>query len=382
MKYLFKRKALSVFVSVVDIVGRTVFLAVPRKKGPIAVPKHALVVRLDHLGDVLFAAAIPKLLKESLGVSQVSFLTSSLGASLLENNPFVDQVLVCDAPWFSRTQKKGGRTSFGGTLRKLKTMNIDLAFSLRGDARENRLLFSARIPERVGYGVTGGGFFLTRELPYHFEAHEREHTTDLLRAAGIRATTLEPKIYFSEEEERAGKAKWRAWGLEGTSPIGVQLEAGSSSKEWPEGSAWRFLELSAQKLNDRKLVFVGTDTKRSEWVSEFLLKHPHLPWLNLIGKTTARELFYCLKEFAVFVGPDSGPTHIAASFAAPTLFLYSGTNRFEQWRSLEDRAEFLSHPVPCSPCQLTECPVPGHPCMSGIEPERVVNWILEKHRVR
>ena len=110
----------------------------------------------------------------------------------------------------------------------------------------------------------------------------------------------------------------------------------------------------------------------------FLAGNPSLPWKNLIGRTSLRELLFLIRRSRLFIGPDSGPTHVAASYGIPTLFLYSGTNVFEQWRSLEENAEFLRHSVPCSPCHLTRCPVQGHPCMTGIEPSAILLWIKER----
>jgi heptosyltransferase-2 len=170
--------------------------------------------------------------------------------------------------------------------------------------------------------------------------------------------------------------------LEDSPVIGVQFEAGASAKEWPEENSRRFLALAAQKLGNRKLVFVGTDEQRFAWVDHFIKDHAALGWVNLIGKTSVRELLYCIRHFSAFVGLDSGPTHVAVSFGMPVLFLYSGTNEFERWKSLGESADFLRNPVPCSPCHELQCPVAGHPCMTGIAPERVIDWLLERSRDR
>ncbi len=98
-------------------------------------------------------------------------------------------------------------------------------------------------------------------------------------------------------------------------------------------------------------------------------------FLDLAGKTSLRELFFLLRDFRAFIGPDSGPAHAAAALGRPTLFLYSGTNLFNQWRSMAPNAFFFRHEVPCSPCYLTECPVEGHPCMSLIRPENALAWL-------
>ena len=382
MKYLFKKRRHRLLAALLDGVGAFFFIFHRRPEKVLQDARHILVVRLDHLGDVLFATALPQVLKENFSGCRLSFLTSSAGAALLENNPFVDEVLVYDAPWFLRA---GGacspKNSYGSVIHRLKQMEIDLALSLRGDLRENFLVFMARAKESVGYGITGGGFFLTRKLKYRRGVHEREHTQDILKYLGISRRPLQGRIYFSEKEEMAFLEKMDARGIsENKDPIGVHLEAGTEAKEWPLESTEKFLSLCAEKFLMRSLVFVGTDTAHRKILDRFLISNPSLGWKNLIGQTSLRELLYVIRQCKLFVGLDSGPTHVAACFGIPTLFLYSGTNDWEEWRSLEENAEFLRHPVPCSPCHETRCPVQGHPCMSGIEPERALRWLEERSR--
>ena len=160
--------------------------------------------------------------------------------------------------------------------------------------------------------------------------------------------------------------------------LAVQLQAGTPAKQWPAARMQEFVRLCREKFAGTQVVFLGESAEGYGWLTEVLRKDPALSWKELMGRTTLRELFWIIRHCQMYIGPDSGPSHVAASFNVPTLFLYSGTNRFEEWRSLEECAEFLRHPVPCSPCHETHCPVPGHPCMSGIAPAAVLLWMKER----
>ena len=125
------------------------------------------------------------------------------------------------------------------------------------------------------------------------------------------------------------------------------------------------------------MVLLGSDSAKAARLMEFIrLERIGDRFLNLVGKTSIRELFFILRRLRAFVGPDSGPAHVAAEMGVPTLFLYSGTNVFDQWRPLSPAATVLRHEVPCSPCHLTDCPVPGHPCMSGISAGEAAGWLF------
>jgi ADP-heptose:LPS heptosyltransferase len=375
MKYVFRKKRNVFLVRLLDLAGYALtWWGRRRRPRSIRRPESILVIRLDHIGDVLTATGVPKILKESFPSARVSFLTSSQSAPLLENNPFVDEVLIYDAPWFLKKRRVGlsSNSSFLGLVNILKKKGIDTAVGLRGDLRENLLMALAGIPQRIGYGITGGGFWLTKEAPYRKLGHERERALELLKSLGASRSILEPKIYFSEKEEADFFAKRALLGFEtGKKTVGFQMEAGTPAKEWPREHALKFIQSFNENFPKSRLLVLGSKPvnleRQASWVT------------NLTGKTSLRELCLILKNLDAFVGPDSGPSHIAAALGIPTLFLYSGTNVYEQWKPVVENAQVLRHPVPCSPCGLEVCNVPGHPCLSKIEPEAAIsilgNWL-------
>ena len=387
MKYVFRKRRYIVLAALLDAFGYFLFrLFGVRKSIQETAPRNILVIRMDHLGDVLMATSVPKLIKESFPGCRVTFLTSSWAAALLENNPFVDEVMLYDAPWFSkkRYRKTGKSGSFSKLIRSVREKNFDLAVGLRGDLRENYLMFRAGIKARVGYGITGGGFLLTKEIDYNYSAHESERTLDLLRALGARKASLAPELYFSQGEDTSLNQKFLELGRSRNDKyIGYQIDAGAESKEWPLESAKAFINNVAGQFPDYKIVLVGSNSEKSR-----LLRQPSgLPRndtrarsegkvIDLVGKTTIRDLCILGRKFSAFVGPDSGPSHIAAALGVKTVFLFSGTNDFERWKPLSENAFVLKHPTKCTPCYLDTCNVKGHPCMSEIKPDRVMR-VLE-----
>ena len=298
-------------------------------------------------------------------------LTSSVGAVLFDNNPFVDEVLVYDAPWFLRKGEKSAskKLSLAKLASILRKKKFDLGLAPRGDLRENFLMKLAGISERVGYGITGGGFFLTQEVAYRKNAHESEASLDLLKAIGIRADRLKPQLFFSEEERRAFEIRMRGWGLEpGVRYVGFQTHAGASSKNWESAHASTFLKNATDRFPKERVVLLGTDAK----IVDGMVLDSSATRINLVGRTTLRELCLLMKYFKVFVGPDSGPTHLASALGVSTLFLYSGTNSWTRWKPLAEDAVVLRKDVPCAPCALNVCNVQGHPCLSRITPEEVL----------
>ncbi len=378
MKYVFKKKRNILIASAVDAIFGIFFKPKPHFDSHLK-PKKILVVRLDHLGDILPATAFPQILKENFPGAEVHFLTNRMGEELLKNNPYVDKVWVGPS-WFQRTLTSDTEVNrIHPLVRRLREEAFDLGLAPRGDARENYLLWRAKIRNRVGYGITGGSFFLTHSVPYVFGAHESQHGIDLLKYIGVQNPHSSPKIYWTEAEELECRAALQKKGYIGNGWIGLQVDAGTPTKEWPLENYQLFLEMAAEKVSSEKIVFLGTSARRAHWLDGVIeAKGKKKQWLNLVGKTNLRELFYLLKTLKIYAGLDSGPSHVAASYGIPSLFLYSGTNVFDQWKPLAENAYTLTHPVPCSPCRQTKCPIQGHPCLSQITPAQVMSWVLER----
>ena len=99
--------------------------------------------------------------------------------------------------------------------------------------------------------------------------------------------------------------------------------------------------------------------------------------INLVNQLSLRELTAVLSACDLFIGNDSGPSHIARALGVPVVVIASGTNEYEKWGVWTEPARILKHAVPCSPCHLEHCNVEGHPCMSQISPDQVLRTARE-----
>ena len=73
----------------------------------------------------------------------------------------------------------------------------------------------------------------------------------------------------------------------------------------------------------------------------------------------------------LFIGLDTGTTHLASTVDAPILGLYSEHHPPGEWYPLGTGHSILTHKVACQGCGLHLCNVAGHPCMTGITVDQV-----------
>src|SRR5208337_2816669 len=101
--------------------------------------------------------------------------------------------------------------------------------------------------------------------------------------------------------------------------------------------------------------------------------------VNLSGRLLPRESAAVLSHATVFVGPDSGPMHLASSFGVPCVRVFSARMAPGMWFPNGLRNQVIFHPTECMGCQLETCVVMKKKCTTSItvdEVERAVDLVL------
>jgi heptosyltransferase-2/heptosyltransferase-3 len=286
-------------------------------------PERILAVRLDHLGDMLFIRPALQALKNKFPSSRITVLTSAAGARLLEQDPWVDEIITWEAPWFAR-HKLSPQPGFFRLARLLRSRQFDLALEFRGDIRHLVLLWLAGVRVRAGYDVTGGGFLLHLPLKLPVGLHEVERNLAVAAAVGAGAGPGKyPQLTLTDAEKKAGAAVWS-----GTGPkVVIHPSAGNPAKRWPATQCAQVCDTLRQAAC--QVLLVGTEADRP-LATEIIRACQHPP-RDLTGNTPLRVLAAILGEADLVIGTDSGPAHLAVTQDAPVVMLWSETNEPEEW---------------------------------------------------
>ena len=98
--------------------------------------------------------------------------------------------------------------------------------------------------------------------------------------------------------------------------------------------------------------------------------------LNLGGRTSLRTLAAVLEGAAVVVTGNTGPAHLAAAVGTPVVCLFSPVVPAIRWAPYGVPMEVLGdQEAPCKDTRARTCPVPGHPCLSSVTPEQVLDAV-------
>jgi ADP-heptose:LPS heptosyltransferase len=373
MRYILQKKRYIILVFLIDLLGATVFLPFRifkrRKPGNIA---NILIIRLDDVDNVLFSTPVLQNLKKHYRGSKITFLISGKGKDLVMDNPYADEIMCYDAPWFKKKNRKIFEfRRFFKLAGELRRHNYDLGIDLKGDFRHIVLMALSGVRFKVGYGIGGGGFLLHRRVQYREGIHAIEHNLDLLRAMLVDIVTDKPKAYSSKENEKDVSKFLQEAGL-GRNDFIVVMHTNSEyrSNNWLD---YRFADLVGAIARDynAKVILVGNEEDKER--NDRIIKSSGVEAINASGRILAGSLSALMKGASLFIGIDSTPAHIAELEAVPSVILCSGVNSIDEWEGIGGRAVRIKKDIACKGCNRLDCA--HNICMDLISVEDVVEAV-------
>lgn len=356
---------------------------------PATLPRRILVIRPDHLGDLLLATPALHLLRASFPEAHIAALVGPWGEAVLAGNRDLDEILTCPFPGFTR-QSTGSLLAPYSLLRAeaqhLAALRFDLALVLRFDHWWGAwLAAAAAIPRRLGYAIPEVKPFLTQAVDYPPGRHEVLQNVGLaLAASGERWREGEPengwRLRFEvqpADEARTARLLDDSGATETGPLIAIHPGSGAPVKRW-RAEAWAELAGVLVRQRGAQIVFTGS-TGEAELIRSVqdalppgLLPRP----VSLAGQTDLGSLAALYRRCRLVIGPDSGPLHLAVAVGAPTIHLYGPVDRraFGPWGS-PARHRVVTSNWACIPCNRLDWPedrLHEHGCLQDIELEAVL----------
>lgn len=154
--------------------------------------------------------------------------------------------------------------------------------------------------------------------------------------------------------------------------VGIAPGSNMASKRWP----WeRYREVGSALIAGAQVVPVVVGGAAERELGDTLVR----AWgcgVNAAGQFDVGGSAELLRQCRLYVGNDTGTMHLAASVGTRCVALFSGRDSPGRWNPYGPGHIVLRHWTPCEGCMATECKVAGHPCMTAISVDEVVQAAL------
>ncbi len=276
-------------------------------------PRNILIIQVSRIGDTLFATPAIRTIAEACPEAQITVLGHPGRAEVFRHVPFIQHVGTIEK---RRSRLRGW----------LPGKPYDLAFVFGFD--EPLVAYALRVAQRV-VAFRQASESLNQRLykavePPEFQGnHAVRQLLHLPAAMGWKADNLRLAFRVSEDEFAAARQMLAAeTGGAQTFLVGLQVASFHTKayRDWPvESFAGLAKRIRGYRPDAHFLIFGGKDEhQRTIWL------HGELNGFSthLAGRLSLRQTAACMGLTQLYVGVDTGPTHIMSTFDIPMVALY------------------------------------------------------------
>lgn len=327
--------------------------------------RRVLVARLDSVGDVLLAG--PAVRAVAAG-AEVWMLCGPQGAPAARLLPGVHRVLEWACPWIVDPSPPLTDAALAGLREMVRECAPDEAVILTSFHQSPLplalLLRTAGVPRITGASVDYPGSLLDVRLrpgeDLDEDQPEAERAIAIAAAAGHRLPAGDDGrlrvLPPPDVTDLVGRGRY----------VVVHPGAAVPARAWPAESHAR----TVRALRERGLrVFVTGGAAEAPLTAAVAGDDA----IDLGGRLDLPALAGVLAGAGVLIAGNTGPAHLAAAVGTPVVSLFAPVVPAVRWAPYRVPVELLGdQSAPCRGSRARVCPVPGHPCLAGVTPDRVV----------
>lgn len=340
-------------------------------KDNIAIGTKILIINFDAMGDVLMTTAQLPALKRKYPESTIHWITLSISAPLIKNNPLVDQVFAYNVE----------------SLSIISQIEYDLVLNVDKSQRSCALLNSISAKRKLGFGLNKDGKIIPMNEGAHynynlgmddnlkFKVNKRTRQDYLAETFEVDYKRDDYIFNFTDEELKFIEQYKKENGI-GEKNFVVGFNTGCSllypNKKMTIDQHIYLIEKLLSLKKGFKIVLLGgpEDTERNQEIySRFQNKIINTP-TNLGVRRGA-----CFENLAdVVVTGDSFGMHLAIALKKYVIAWF-GVSCWTEIDLYDRGVKLYQENLFCSPCWKKECPYDLE-CIKMINVDKIVSEIL------
>ncbi|WP_159739426.1 glycosyltransferase family 9 protein [Vibrio atypicus] len=277
-------------------------------------PKSICFLRLSAIGDTCHAVAAIQAVQRHWPETKITWIIGKIEAQLLDGLDNVE-IIVFD--------KKSGLKGMQAVWSQLKDRRFDALVHMQLALRASLLTLGIKAQYKIGFNFKRAKeaqwLFTNKKIADTTSAHVLDSFFAFTEYLGVPRSAPTWNLPISQQDIAVAKQ------LLGDKPTVVISPA--ASKDERNWLTKRYAEI-ADWLHEQgyQVALCGSPADREVRLGSDITDLCNNKPLNLIGKTSLKQLTAVLKQAEVVIAPDSGPAHIATTQGTPVVGLYGHSN--------------------------------------------------------
>jgi ADP-heptose:LPS heptosyltransferase len=318
-----------------------------------------LVVRSDSAGDVLLTG--PAIRAVAAGAERVVLLCGPRGRAAAELLPGVDELIVWRLPWIDPEPGPVDPADIQALTARLAAAGADEAVIFTS-------FHQSALPLALLLRTAGVGRITAISDDYPGSLLDVRHRVPAGLPEAERARSVAAAAGFGLPDGDDGALRVAVAAPDRGDYLVVHPGASVEARACPPETMRRVVAALAT-AGHRVRVTGGPDERD-------LAAYVARGHAEDAGPTTMAELARILAGASAAVVANTGPAHLAAAVGTPVVSLFAPTVPFGQWGPYRvPHVRLGDAAAACRDTRATRCPVPGHPCLSAIEPADVLDAV-------
>jgi ADP-heptose:LPS heptosyltransferase len=355
--------------------------------GPCALPARLynttiariIILKLDHLGDFFVSVKALTMLRDAWPQAEITLVCGPWNVQLAETLGIFDKILPFKFFGLNAIEQATTKRRDYAEISKVIDSEYDLAIDLRHDADTRKFLDYIPSRFRAGYAARKLNKPLDLALP---NVEPKRASNDLVtplhaetRLTLLAAITIDifgPKTVHPIHRLLSNGAP-RVPFRKGEYAV-IASGAGSPLRQW---GIDQFVKLALSLIENFELQIVLIGGSGDRAANAGLAARLSADECCDLTDMPIVELPALIKDAKLFVGNDTGTSHLAALLDVPTVCIYAGVSSPDVWQPLGGRSSIVHAKTSCAYCRLAlpkQCKN-GNICMSAITVDDVLNEV-------
>lgn len=266
-----------------------------------------LIIKLSALGDFIQALGLMRAIRHHHKQAHITLLTTKSFKNIAAESGYIDEIIIDKRPKFYDLK---GWLDIKNTLNKAHFSRI---YDLQNNERSCNYFKLFKKPKPEWVGIAKGASHRNTD-PQRTKGHAFDGHKQTLKLAGIDNIEIDNLAWMRSDISHLNLPEKYAMLIPGCAPSRPE-------KRW---SAHNYAALAA-KLNNRNITPIIIGTKDEAEARDIIVKHcPQA--LDLLDKTSIKDIVSIAHNALYAIGNDTGPMHIIGATGCPSLVLFSNAS--------------------------------------------------------
>lgn len=274
------------------------------------------------IGDAVMATAALAALRDAYPSAHITWAIGTWSRPAIEYHPAVDAILDTGADALPVKSRRG----FLRFVQQVRAGKFDLAVSFVRSPLMSAALWLSGIPQRAGIDSGGRGFGYTTRVYVQPEEsrHEAHIYLDVVRALEINTVGYRANLPVLPEARQQIQRLLEVKGLR-TPYIVINPAGGNNPGMMLDKKRWtpsNFAALADCLAEEQQASIVLIGGPKDGVLVDMVAKAMQEPSLRLVGDLTFPQIGALAANALLYIGNDTGLTHLAAASGAKTVTIF------------------------------------------------------------